>query len=53
MVEHRILTDQELEEHNRGYDCTGVTARWCPIHCTTTMTTIARSTPPPPPQADQ
>ncbi len=29
MVEHRILTD---EEHDRRYDCTGVAARWCPIH---------------------
>ena len=32
MVEHRVLTDQELEEHDRKYDCTGVAARWCPIH---------------------
>ena len=32
MVEHRILTDEELEEHDRRYDCTGVAARWCPIH---------------------
>ncbi len=32
MVEHRALTDEELEEHDRRYDCTGVAARWCPIH---------------------
>ena len=32
MVEHRALTDEELEEHDWRYDCTGVAARWCPIH---------------------
>ncbi len=33
MVEHRILTDDYDEEHDRQYeDCTGVAARWCPIH---------------------
>ncbi len=32
MVEHRALNDEELEEHDRRYDCTGVAARWCPIH---------------------
>ncbi|MCH7475487.1 MAG: hypothetical protein IIA27_12535 [Gemmatimonadetes bacterium] len=31
-AEHRVLTDDELEEHDRKYDCTGVAARWCPIH---------------------
>ena len=32
MVEHRALTDEELEEHDRRHDCTGAVARWCPIH---------------------
>lgn len=30
MVESRILDDEELAEHDRREDCTGVTARWCP-----------------------
>ena len=32
VVEHRALTDDELEEHDRLEDCTGIAARWCPIH---------------------
>ena len=32
MVEHRVLDDAELAEHDRRYDCTGITARWCPVH---------------------
>ena len=32
MVEHRVLDDEELEEHDRQSGCTGLAAGWCPVH---------------------